>query len=161
MTSVNVTGSSPLQVSVQTGAPYQVAVQTSVPLPPVAGPPGVNKDVVENLASESEYIGVWSIEGTATDESEWPGRMMVIYNKATGDSVATFVLDQYGQPRATSAAEDTVALKLYAKQFTADTDHEITVPVLAMYDNQDDENLLFAVYPDGTVYCKEVIEFAP
>lgn len=172
---LNVTGSGPTMHAVNAGetpninlptAPKvnfnvsdqssDLTIKTGVPQPPVAGPPGVTKDVVVGLDAQTEFIGVWSIQESGSDETTWPGRLMVLFNKMTDEPVATFVLDEFGQPRATSAKENTVALKLYGKQYTDSDEHEAAIPVFAIYDNQEDENIVFAVYPDGTVFCKEV-----
>ena len=169
MTTIVTNGQAPIKLNLRAAAQIQMKVsskssdltlKTGVPLPPVAGPPGISKNVVQALDAQSEYIGVWSVQETASDHTTWSGRLMVLYNKITGDTVATFMLDEYGQPRATSAYENAVALKLYGKQFGDDPEHDPAVPVFAVYDNQDDENIVFAVYPDGTIYCKAV-DLAP
>lgn len=91
-------------------------------------------------------------DGTAT--SSWLERLAYKFREVGGALTRNvFYLNEYGEARFAPARHNTVALRVFVKEFANNPTNarSTTVPVMELMDNRSDRNTLWGLLGDGTI----------
>jgi hypothetical protein len=114
-------------------------------------------DTPVELVALTDVLGNLNIRNDNTATSSWPERLRFNYDDGTRIR-RTGYFNEYGEIRAIAAKATTVALRCYSKEFTADGNRDMTVPVLQVSDDRNLNTNLFAVYGDGDVFVAKDVQ---
>lgn len=107
-------------------------------------------NVVQSLTALNQQFGTWTIVDDGTSTANWPNRMIFQFDPlGAGETVQTFCLNEYGEPRVIPAKPNTVGFRVFEKQFSSSPAHSATVPVLEVMSDRDNRVSQFAVMPGG------------
>lgn len=94
------------------------------------------------------------IQDDGTDTATWLERLAYKFREVGGALIRnTFYLNEYGEARFAPARHNTVALRVFAKEFPNNptTARSTTVPVMELMDNRTNRNTLWGLLGDGAI----------
>jgi len=104
------------------------------------------------LQSGTDYIEKYEIVSDGSSSSGWPNRRE-IYCTPVGGGAPRLVQyeNEYGERRL-NARQNTVLWRAFAKEFNADTTHDVTVPIWEIQNDRDNRVQLHGFFSDGKWY---------
>lgn len=100
----------------------------------------------------SEQLVTWTIADDGSPTAGWPNRVSVWFDPATGTTMETFALNEYGETRHQPAKPNTVASRWFSGATSgAYAARDKSVPLIEVMDDRVSRNTKFAVMPDGDV----------
>ena len=93
-----------------------------------------------------------TIQDDGTDSATWINRWAIKFKEVGGLIRNTFALNEYGEIRVAPGKHNTVALRVFVKEFVDNPvqARSATVPVMEVMDNRNTRNSLWGIVGDGT-----------
>ena len=118
-----------------------------------------NKNAVVTLTNmATDMVERVDIESDNTATAGWGNRLEYRFKPFGGTARNVLTLNEYGEPRITPAKPNTVAFRLFAREYQSDPARDMSVPLVEIYNDRDNRVTQWAVYGDGDMYVGKDLE---